>query len=121
MLRYNKSKFVGRKHEQSIFSQYIEVIHSPVPILDVYGPGGIGKTSLLECFNNIASENKSLVLKVDLEGSKTILDILFTLTSSVKTQKFKNFKAAKKRWNKIWEKVADVSHPKFQRISSLSK
>lgn len=48
--------FVGRRHERELFRQAIRAPALPFHLLTVLGPGGIGKTALLDQFRIIADE-----------------------------------------------------------------
>ncbi len=51
-----RSRFVGREAEKSLFRSALTAPEPPFFVLHVYGPGGIGKTSLLQQFAVIAQE-----------------------------------------------------------------
>ncbi|MCL4449040.1 MAG: hypothetical protein M1483_04595 [Actinobacteria bacterium] len=67
MLGYrDKDIFVGRKEELDFFRKWLLSENSTV--LNIYGPGGVGKTTLLRAFEKIArGENWSVV---QMEGSE---------------------------------------------------
>lgn len=48
--------FVGRQHERNLFQQAIGARGLPFHLLTILGPGGIGKTALLDQFQIIAHE-----------------------------------------------------------------
>ncbi|MDJ0733390.1 MAG: AAA family ATPase [Nostocaceae cyanobacterium] len=50
-------KFVGREQEISVFKDAISATELPFNILYIYGPGGVGKTTLLSHLQNICRED----------------------------------------------------------------
>ena len=48
-----RRRFIGRTAEQALFEFAISAAELPFYILHVYGPGGVGKTSLLRQFAQI--------------------------------------------------------------------
>ena len=58
-------RFVGRVAEQQLFNQALEADQLPFYFLYVYGPGGFGKTTLLNEFYRLAREANSRVLMLD--------------------------------------------------------
>ncbi|GIW09435.1 MAG: hypothetical protein KatS3mg061_0492 [Dehalococcoidia bacterium] len=51
-----RQRFVGRDDERVLFRATLGATGSPVAVLDVYGPGGVGKTAVLTEFARIAGE-----------------------------------------------------------------
>ncbi|MCL6650544.1 MAG: ATP-binding protein, partial [Chloroflexi bacterium] len=49
-------RFVGRRGELELFRAALREEEPPFNLLFVYGPGGIGKTALLQAFQHLASE-----------------------------------------------------------------
>lgn len=75
-----RSRFVGRASECTLFRQALTAEELPFYILHIFGPGGIGKTTLLHQFAYLAREYKILPIYVDcreLEPSPE--DFLHTL------------------------------------------
>ena len=42
------ARFVGREGELNLFSSTIRAEHLPFFVLHIFGPGGVGKTTLLQ-------------------------------------------------------------------------
>jgi hypothetical protein len=60
-----KSRFVGRASEIEIFRSALVTAEPSFSVLYLYGPGGIGKTTLVQEFARIATENTRPVIHVD--------------------------------------------------------
>jgi hypothetical protein len=60
--------FVGREQERSLFSSALAEEEFPFYVLYIFGPGGVGKTMLLEHFTAIAHRHQVLCLHVDGRG-----------------------------------------------------
>ncbi|MDE3058287.1 MAG: ATP-binding protein [Bacteroidota bacterium] len=59
------NRFVGREHERSLFSAALGEEEFPFYVLYIFGPGGVGKTMLLEQFVAIAHRHQVLCPHVD--------------------------------------------------------
>lgn len=58
-----ESSFVGRREELTLFSEAIEADQLPFVVAFIHGPGGIGKSSLLQAaLNSVSSEVQAIVL-----------------------------------------------------------
>lgn len=60
-----RSRFVGRDTELELFDAAMRASPPESRVLFVYGPGGIGKTALLESFADLANEADRLVSRLD--------------------------------------------------------
>lgn len=60
-----RSRFVGRTAECELFRQALVATELPFYVLHIFGPGGIGKTTLLHQFANLARENQARLLYID--------------------------------------------------------
>ena len=60
-----RRQFVGRENERSLFRAAITADEQPFYILHIHGPGGIGKTSLLQQFEEICREAVIEVWMID--------------------------------------------------------
>jgi hypothetical protein len=58
-------RFVGRTAERTLFEQALGAETLPFYLLHVYGPGGIGKSSLLREFATLAAAAQALVFHLD--------------------------------------------------------
>ena len=56
------SLFVGRASEQELFASALTATELPFFVLYIYGPGGVGKTTLLREFASIAAEAEGCAL-----------------------------------------------------------
>jgi energy-coupling factor transporter ATP-binding protein EcfA2 len=72
--------FVGRRAELELFRSALDVGEPPFCVLYLHGPGGIGKTSLLEVLSGLAEERDATVVRLDgrelVPSPGTILDAL---------------------------------------------
>ena len=81
-----RSRFVGRASELAMFDSALSAAEPPFSVLYVYGPGGVGKTTLLQEFIRLARQNKRAVISVDsrhLEASPS--GLLATLSQTLGT------------------------------------
>ena len=60
-----RNSFVGRSHEMELFRSALVASRPPFSVLHLHGPGGIGKTSLLRAFAEVASTAGTPVIELD--------------------------------------------------------
>jgi hypothetical protein len=60
-----RRRFVGRASEIELFRAALDSAEPPFSLLHVYGPAGIGKTSLLDAFAGLAAEVGASVVRLD--------------------------------------------------------
>jgi len=60
-----RRRFVGRENERQLFRSAILAEELPFCVLHVYGPGGVGKTTLLKEFMAICGETQTATVYVD--------------------------------------------------------
>lgn len=60
-----RGRFVGREAELALFRSALEAEKPPFAVLHVYGPGGVGKTTLLHQFESLAAEHDLPVVRLD--------------------------------------------------------
>jgi len=60
-----RRRFVGRASERALFESALGAVELPFYILHVYGPGGVGKTSLLKEFLAMAQEAHTSAVYMD--------------------------------------------------------
>ena len=58
-------QFVGRNGERNVFQAVLSPGELPLQVLHVFGPGGVGKTSLLGEFASISDELESGAICLD--------------------------------------------------------
>jgi hypothetical protein len=61
--------FVGRERELELFECWLSADPLPPQVLEVSGPGGIGKSTLLAAFRRVAQAHDRPVVDVDLRGA----------------------------------------------------
>jgi hypothetical protein len=60
-----RGRFVGREAELELFRSALLAVESPFAVLHLYGPGGVGKTTLLREYARLAAESGRPVLLLD--------------------------------------------------------
>ena len=58
-------RFVGRASEQALFQSALAEDELPLHVLYVFGPGGVGKTTLLRQFAHHCEQNKIPAVQID--------------------------------------------------------
>lgn len=70
-----RTRFVGRKTELELFHSVISAAEPSFSVLHVYGPGGIGKTTLVREWARIAREAGRPVVRLDMRNLEPAPDI----------------------------------------------
>lgn len=66
LVESRRSRFVGRSAELELFRAALqEAVAPPFSVLHLHGPGGIGKSSLLDVFADLAAELGATVVRLD--------------------------------------------------------
>jgi len=60
-----RRRFVGRVAETELFRAALAASEPPFAVLYVHGPGGLGKTSLMDVFATLAAESGARVVRLD--------------------------------------------------------
>ena len=60
-----QSRFVGRGSEQALFQSALAEDELPLHVLYVFGPGGVGKTTLLRMFAHHCEQAKIPIVQID--------------------------------------------------------
>ncbi|HEX2078764.1 MAG TPA: ATP-binding protein [Longimicrobium sp.] len=63
-----RQRFVGRESERALFRSALGAPHLPFNVLHVYGPGGVGKTTLLREFAVLAAEAGATAAQLDVRN-----------------------------------------------------
>ena len=66
--RARRRRFVGRAGELELFRAAVEGPEAPWGVLFVHGPGGVGKTALLQAFAEAAEDAGVPGWRLDLRG-----------------------------------------------------
>jgi len=65
LMSHRQRRFVGRAGEVELFRSALIADEPPFAVLHLYGPGGIGKTTLLEVLAELAAEESATVVRLD--------------------------------------------------------
>jgi hypothetical protein len=66
LTEYRRRRFVGRSAEIELFQAALDdAVDPPFSVLHIHGPGGVGKTSLLQAFGVIAAGAGATVARLD--------------------------------------------------------
>jgi hypothetical protein len=80
-------KFVGRTYELELFQKAIASSQLPFNVLHVFGPGGVGKTNLMQQFSRIADSLKIQIIYVESRNiESTAISFINHLQSSMGLQ-----------------------------------
>jgi hypothetical protein len=75
-----QARFVGRADELALFERWLAAEPCAPEVLEISGPGGIGKSSLLAAFQRLATTRGRVVVEVDLRdaagNAATLLGLL---------------------------------------------
>ena len=110
-----RSRFVGRAAECELFRQALLAEELPFYVLHIFGPGGIGKTTLLHQFAHLAREQQAALFYIDsreLEPSPDHFVVtLQTLVNVPAGQTFFQYLAAQNRRYVILLDTAELLTP----------
>lgn len=70
-----QAQFVGRKNELQLFEKALTDNNRSSLILNIYGQGGVGKSTLLDAFRHCAEENNARVLYMDCSDLSSSVDM----------------------------------------------
>ncbi len=76
--------FVGRTAEQSLFQSLIEAPDLPFCILYIYGPGGVGKTTLLQTFAGMCTQVNVPITYLDARNVEPAPDAFLRTLSTAR-------------------------------------
>jgi AAA ATPase domain len=66
LTEYRRSRFVGRSAEIELFRAALDdAVDPPFSVLHVHGPGGVGKTSLLQALGVVAANDGATIARLD--------------------------------------------------------
>src|SRR6188474_2616634 len=60
-----RTRFVGRESEIQTFQNALQAEEPPFQVLYLFGPGGVGKTTLLRELGTVAEQNAARALYLD--------------------------------------------------------
>lgn len=76
-------RFVGRKRELELFQSAIAASELPFHVLHVFGPGGVGKTSLLRQFIHICNSSETQLIYVDARNIEPTAESLISALRTI--------------------------------------
>ncbi len=76
-------QFVGRESELNLFRSFIDADELPVSVLQVYGPGGVGKTTLVKRWEADCAARGIPTLTLDGRNLKPIPDVVLNALALV--------------------------------------
>lgn len=71
------ARFVGRTSEKELFESALEQPHLPFHILYIFGPGGVGKTTLLQEFDAVCAHHEIRSLYLDVRNIEPAPEALY--------------------------------------------
>ncbi|HEX7588747.1 MAG TPA: ATP-binding protein, partial [Anaerolineae bacterium] len=77
-----RKRFVGRADERTVFQSALAASELPFQVLHLYGPGGVGKTTLLGEFASFAEQKKTPAYSVDARDLEPIPDSFLAALAS---------------------------------------
>ena len=67
-----QSRFVGRASEQALFQSALAEAELPLRVLYVFGPGGVGKSTLLRSFAHHCEQSKTPAILIDARNVEPV-------------------------------------------------
>jgi hypothetical protein len=92
-----EGKFTGRREQITIFSNNLKAEEDYIPIFNIYGIGGVGKTTLSKTYKSLVDEANCL----SAYTNESIIDLLSWMAAVSK--QFKEQKAPLKKFDKRYE------------------
>jgi DNA-binding NarL/FixJ family response regulator len=111
---FSEEVFVGRSEQLSLFEKALTTSRPPFLILDISGPGGVGKTTLLEQFRRVASNFEVSTALIN-EDQMTVPAALSRLAQQFEEAgyPFSDFKERYEKYRELRQEVeADPKAPK---------
>src|SRR5689334_20836893 len=94
-----RARFVGRSAELELFQAALKAAEPPYAVLYIYGPGGIGKTTLLREYARVAANCGKPVISLDgREIDPTPAGFLYALSQSLRLKDV-DFDAIIENWS----------------------
>lgn len=114
LAQFSDEVFVGRQEQLALFEQLFAAGPPPFLILAVAGPGGVGKTTLLEQFQHRAARHGALTALVN-EDQATVVEVLAALAAQFDAAGYPltTFTERHRKYRELKEQVeADPQAPK---------
>ncbi|MBD3338202.1 MAG: tetratricopeptide repeat protein [Candidatus Lokiarchaeota archaeon] len=115
--KYSPKIFIGRKKEIELFEKMLEDENSVKWILNIHGPGGLGKTQLMEQYIKITKDRRKngenilfIEIPIDLYWTEhqRELGILKSISDQLKVDNFISFDNSLKKYTKLLEQEEEL-------------
>lgn len=103
-----RQTFTGREEEINLFIRIIKSDNPQFAILNFFGVGGVGKTSLLHRFQRIANDNDAYSCLIDMDTCITPLEALKSICDQLGEVHFKTFKDTLKKIENIESRIQNT-------------
>src|ERR1700752_982043 len=83
LARPRHQRFVGRAAELTLFRTALDAVEPTFVVLHVHGPGGIGKTTLMQQFGRMAQAAGRAVIRLDMRDIEPAPEVFRVALSQV--------------------------------------
>jgi tetratricopeptide (TPR) repeat protein len=104
-----RQSFTGREVELNTFRQLLMSEEPEYAILQIYGVGGVGKSTLLGQYRRISQRLGYPVARVDLQVNFGVIEILRTLRAQFEGRFFSSFDRALSTYNQVEGRIQSTA------------